>query len=399
MDKLHVELPQDYAAFATYRRHTPEIAVELHWQGEELATALVEVETQSSNPVDDPETGIVYANAREFVRRCATIHVTIRKHLGDDGLRDAESGMVLTWHYTVAEDEDRLEIEVRQAEALILVKNYPLPPSVHDFDANPEDVGALTRAALQPALDDWQRLLGGDTAFPGTFTTVMSKSTPPDFNGDTYCLGAALQQSLLEFIYCLHQQLGKVSGFRVTASREHDGNHTNIVCLRLFGDSGRTHLLNIRIDGSSLWEKCEGNPWITTASVADTVGLMALFQLFAKFFQMRRCETNGKEFVCWNDRPHVQYLVQHGYIAGDVFPVYVVNDRETAIKKAKSLMLDIAESFHNGRLEKLEFVQDDYYFFWSESIRQEAGENFVSILVVRDGIIMNQDHASFGGPD
>ena len=59
---------------------------------------------------------------------------------------------------------------------------------------------------------------------------------------------------------------------------------------------------------------------------------------------------NGKDMET-SDKPHIQYLVQHGHIAGDVFPVYVVNDRETAIKKAKSLMLDIAESFRNGRLK------------------------------------------------
>lgn len=99
-----------------------------------------------------------------------------------------------------------------------------------------------------------------------------------------------------------------------------------------------------------------------------------------------------------SDKPHIQYLVQHGHIAGDVFPVYVVNDRETAIKKAKSLMLDIAESFRNGRLKKLDFVQDGYYFFWSESSRQEPGKNFVSILVIRDGIITGQDHLSIGEP-
>lgn len=106
---------------------------------------------------------------------------------------------------------------------------------------------------------------------------------------------------------------------------------------------------------------------------------------------------NGKDMET-SDKPHIQYLVQHGHIAGDVFPVYVVNDRETAIKKAKSLMLDIAESFRNGRLKKLGFVQDGYYFFWSESSRQEPGENFVSILVIRDGIITGQDHLSIGEP-
>ena len=61
-------------------------------------------------------------------------------------------------------------------------------------------------------------------------------------------------------------------------------------------------------------------------------------------------------------------------------------------------MVGIAESFHNSRLKKLDFVQDGYYSFWSESSRQEPGENFVSILIIRDGIITDQDHASLGEP-
>ena len=52
---LNVELPQGYTVFATYGRRTPEIAVELYWQGKMLATALLEVEIQSFNPADDPE--------------------------------------------------------------------------------------------------------------------------------------------------------------------------------------------------------------------------------------------------------------------------------------------------------------------------------------------------------
>lgn len=392
---LNIELPQGYTAFATYGQCTPEIAVVLYWHGEELATALMEVE----NPADGPEVETAYANAREFARRCALIHATIREQLGDEGLHDAQHGMALGWCYrAVEDDEDRLEIEVRRGAELLLLKNYTLPPAVRAFDARHEDVAALTRTVLQPALDDWQRLCDGDTAFPGTFEAVMNGISLPDFNQDTYCLGAVLQQALPEFVYRLQQQLGKVTGFRVTASRKQNGNHTNVVHLLLLGGGSRTHLLNIRIDGSSLWEKCVGNPQTTTASVADTVGLMALLRLFARIFQVKHSETNGEEFVCWNDHPHIQYLVQHGYIAGDVFPVYVVNDRETTIKKAKSLMLDIAESFYHDCLKKLEFVQDGYYSFWGESGRQEPGENFVSILVVRDGIITGQDRPSLGGP-
>jgi hypothetical protein len=113
---------------------------------------------------------------------------------------------------------------------------------------------------------------------------------------------------------------------------------------------------------------------------------------------MRNLHFENEKDMETSDKPHIQYLVQHGYIAGDVFPVYVVNDRETAIKKAKSLMVDIAESFRNDHLKKLDFVQDGYYFFWSESSRQKPGENFVSILVIRDGIITGQDHLSIGEP-
>jgi len=101
---LHIELPQGYTVFASYGRRTPEIAVELYWQGTWLATALMEVEIQSFNPADDPEVETAYANAREFARRGAAIHVTIREQLGDDGLHDAQVGMALSWCYRAAED-------------------------------------------------------------------------------------------------------------------------------------------------------------------------------------------------------------------------------------------------------------------------------------------------------
>jgi len=108
---LNVELPQGYTAFTTYGRRTPEIAVELYWQGKVLATALMEVEIQSFNPADDPEVDTAYANAREFARRCAVIHATIREQLGDEGLHDAQRGMALGWRYCAAEDDgDWLEI-------------------------------------------------------------------------------------------------------------------------------------------------------------------------------------------------------------------------------------------------------------------------------------------------
>ena len=168
-NELNIELPAGYAAFTTYGRRTPEIAVELYWQGMWLATALMEVEIQSFNPADDPEVETAYANAREFARRGAAIHVTIREQLGDDGLHDAQRGMALSWRYRAAEDDgDRLEIEVRRGAELLLLKNYPLPPAVHDFDTRREDVAALTRTALQPVLDDWQWLRGSVIAFPGT---------------------------------------------------------------------------------------------------------------------------------------------------------------------------------------------------------------------------------------
>ena len=95
--------------------------------------------------------------------------MTIREQLGDDGLHDAQRGMALSWRYRAAEDDgDRLEIEVRRGAELLLLKNYPLPPAVHDFDTRREDVAALTRTALQPVLDDWQWLRGSVIAFPGT---------------------------------------------------------------------------------------------------------------------------------------------------------------------------------------------------------------------------------------
>ena len=39
-NELNIELPAGYAAFTNYGRRTPEIAVELYWQGTWLATAL-----------------------------------------------------------------------------------------------------------------------------------------------------------------------------------------------------------------------------------------------------------------------------------------------------------------------------------------------------------------------
>lgn len=167
--KLNVELPAGYTASTSYGRRTPEIAVELYWQSGWLATALLEVEMQSFNPADDPETEVTYANGREFARRCAAIHSVIRECLCDDGLDDTESGMALSWLYRAAEDDDdRLEVEFRQKEVLVLEKSYPLPPAVRDFDEAPKDAGALTRTALRPVLDDWWRLRGGATAFSGT---------------------------------------------------------------------------------------------------------------------------------------------------------------------------------------------------------------------------------------
>ena len=156
-NELNIELPAGYTAFTTYGRRTPEIAVDLYWQGKVLATALMEVEIQSFNPADDPEVETAYVNAREFARRCAVIHATIREQLGD-GLDGAQVGMALSWRYHAAEDdEDRLKIEVRRGAELLL-KNYPLPPAVRAFDGRREDVAVLTRTALQPVLDNWQRL-------------------------------------------------------------------------------------------------------------------------------------------------------------------------------------------------------------------------------------------------
>ena len=75
----------------------------------------------------------------------------------------------LSWHCIAAEDdEDWLEVEVRRGAELLLAKNYPLPTAVRAFDDEHGDVAALTRTALQPVLDDWQRLRGSVIAFPGT---------------------------------------------------------------------------------------------------------------------------------------------------------------------------------------------------------------------------------------
>ena len=161
-NKLNIELPAGYAAFTAYYgrgRHNRGVIVNMHWQGRWLTTASMEVEIQSFNPADDPETETACVNACEFARRCAVIHATIREQLGDDGLHDAQRDMALSWHYIAAEDdEDWLEVEVRRGAELLLAKNYPLPTAVRAFDDEHGDVAALTRTALQPVLDDWQRL-------------------------------------------------------------------------------------------------------------------------------------------------------------------------------------------------------------------------------------------------
>lgn len=147
-NQLQVELPQGYEAFADYERHDEMVSVEVQWQGKTLASGWIIV-AMLSVAYYEPDLGSAYANAREFARRCATIHTTIREHLGDNGLHDADSGMALAWTYTAEDDEDRLEVEARQHGTLVLQQSCPMPPAMRDFDDAPEDVVALTRTALQ----------------------------------------------------------------------------------------------------------------------------------------------------------------------------------------------------------------------------------------------------------
>ena len=149
-NQLQVELPQGYEAFADYERHDEMVSVEVQWQGKTLASGWIIV-AMLSVAYYEPDLGSAYANAREFARRCATIHTTIREHLGDNGLHDADSGMALAWTYTAEDDEDRLEVEVRQHGTLVLQQSCLMPPAMRDFDDAPEDVVALTRTALQDA--------------------------------------------------------------------------------------------------------------------------------------------------------------------------------------------------------------------------------------------------------
>ena len=281
---LNVELPQGYTAFTTYGRRTPEIAVELYWQGKVLATALMEVEIQSFNPADDPEVDTAYANAREFARRCAVIHATIREQLVDEGLHDAQRGMALGWRYCAAEDDgDWLEIEVRRGAELLLLKNYPLPPAVHDVDARREDVAALTRATLQPVLDDWQRLCGGNTAFPGTFAAVMHTVTLPNLDDDAWHLGPASRQCLPEFVYRLLLQPGGVRGIHAVPWPGVPGE----ACLLFFGELSERRLY-LHLNGSNAWEKCRDNPQSWEACISDAREKNGLLQVFAKAFQLEQ---------------------------------------------------------------------------------------------------------------
>lgn len=290
---LNVELPQGYTVFASYGRRTPEIAVELYWQGKVLATALMEVEIQSFNPADDPEVDTAYANARAFARRCALIHATLREQLGDDGLHDAQVGMVLSWHYRAAEDDgDRLEIEVHRGAELLLLKNYPLPPAVHDFDARREDVAALTRTALQPVLDDWQRLCSGDTAFPGTFAAVMGGETALSrINSVASRFDPALWRALPEFVYRLCQQPGGVQGIHAVPWPGVPGE----ACLLFFGDLCERRLYLHLNDGRNAWEKCRDNPQSWEACISDEREKDGLLQVFAEIFQLEQQDSKDGE--------------------------------------------------------------------------------------------------------
>jgi hypothetical protein len=277
MKKLHVALPNGYAAFADYDLRDKVVVVEVHWQEQMLAIAEVPVAPQSFNPYDDPETETAYANAREFARRCAVIHAVIRECLDDDGLCDTKSGMALTWHYTAVEDDDdQLEVEIRQNEALVLEKSYPLPSAVRDFDEAPEDVGALTRTALQPALDDWQRLCSGDTTFPGTFADVMRAVTLPNLGDESWHLGPASQQHLPEFIYRLLLQLGKVRDVHAMPRVDVPAD----TCILFFGDLC-VRRLYLRINGDNVWKRSESNRQSWEAYIRNEQEKNGLLQLFA----------------------------------------------------------------------------------------------------------------------
>ena len=147
-NQLQVELPQGYEAFADYERHDEMVSVEVQWQGKTLASGWIIV-AMLSVAYYEPDLGSAYANAREFARRCATIHTTIREHLGDNGLHDADSGMALAWTYTAEDDEDLLEVEVRQHGTLVLQQSCPMPPAMRDFDDAPEDVVTHCLAGAQ----------------------------------------------------------------------------------------------------------------------------------------------------------------------------------------------------------------------------------------------------------
>ena len=291
-NELNIELPAGYAAFTTYGRRTPEIAVELYWQGTWLATALMEVEIQSFNPADDPEVETAYANAREFARRCAVIHATLREQLGDDGLHDAQVGMALSWRYRAAEDDgDWLEIEVHRGAELLLLKNYPLPPAVRAFDRKREDVAELTRAALQAVLDDWWRLIAGDTAFPGTFAAVMGESALPRINSAASRFDPALRRALPEFVYRLSQQPGGVQGIHAVPWPGVPGE----ACLLFFGDLCERRLYLHLNDGSNAWEKCRDNPQSWEACIRDEREKDGLLQVFAEIFQLEQQDSKDGE--------------------------------------------------------------------------------------------------------
>ena len=200
--------------------------------------------------------------------------------------------MALSWCYRAAEDDgDRLEIEVHRGAELLLLKNYPLPPAMRDVDARREDVAALTRTALQPVLDDWQRLCSGNTAFPGTFAAVMRTVTLPNLDDDAWHLGPASRQCLPEFVYRLCLQPGGVRGIHAVPWPEAPDE----ACLLFFGDLCERRLY-LHIDGSSnTWEKCRDNPQSWEACISGVREKDGLLQVFAEVFQLEQQDSKGDE--------------------------------------------------------------------------------------------------------
>lgn len=82
------------------------------------------------------------------------------------GQRTSEIAVELHWREELT--TALMEVEIQSFNPVDKPEVETAYANARAFDSKREDVAALTRTALQPVLNDWQRLRGSDTTFPGT---------------------------------------------------------------------------------------------------------------------------------------------------------------------------------------------------------------------------------------